>query len=66
MTISLVHRWVTTAKSWLTMTKVKERRSVEMLASADLAAQRVQADYTRSLMAAAAGFRRGAAVPQES
>ena len=45
---------------------MRRGRSVEMLASVDLAAQRVQADYTRSLMAAAAGFRRGAVVPQES
>ena len=33
-------------------------RIVETLASADLAAQRVQHDYTRTLMAASAGFRR--------
>ena len=33
---------------------------VETLASADLAAQQVRHDYTRSLMQAAAGFRRGA------
>ena len=45
---------------------MRRGRSVEMLASVDLAAQRVQADYTRSLMAAAAGVRRGAAAPQES
>jgi peptide/nickel transport system ATP-binding protein len=31
---------------------------VEQLASADLAAHRVQADYTRSLMTASDGFRR--------
>jgi peptide/nickel transport system ATP-binding protein len=31
---------------------------VEQVASADLAARRVQADYTRSLMTASAGFRR--------
>jgi peptide/nickel transport system ATP-binding protein len=31
---------------------------VEQIASADLAAHRVQADYTRSLMTASAGFRR--------
>jgi ABC-type dipeptide/oligopeptide/nickel transport system ATPase subunit len=31
---------------------------VETLNSADLAAQRVQADYTRSLMQAAVGFTR--------
>ena len=36
-------------------------RVVETLAAADLAAQRVQADYTRSLMDAAAGFRRSTA-----
>ncbi len=36
-------------------------RAVETLDSADLAARRVQADYTRSLMAAAAGFQRGTA-----
>ncbi|MCY7314454.1 MAG: ABC transporter ATP-binding protein [Rubrivivax sp.] len=36
-------------------------RAVETLHSADLAARRVQADYTRSLMAAAAGFQRKAA-----
>jgi len=35
-------------------------RIVETLASADLAAQRVQQDYTRALMEASAGFRRGA------
>ncbi len=40
---------------------MRRGRSVEMLSSADLAAHRVQAGYTRSLMAAAAGFRRGAA-----
>jgi peptide/nickel transport system ATP-binding protein len=34
-------------------------RIVETLASADLAAQRVQQDYTRTLMEASAGFRRG-------
>ena len=34
-------------------------RCVEQLAAADLAAHRVQAAYTRSLMDAAAGFRRG-------
>ena len=33
-------------------------RTVELLASADLAAHRVQADYTRTLMAASAGFQR--------
>jgi len=31
---------------------------VETLPAADLAASRVQADYTRSLMQASAGFRR--------
>jgi len=36
-------------------------RAVETLAAADLAAQRVQAGYTRELMRASAGFRR--AVP---
>ena len=35
-------------------------RSVETLAAVDLAAHRVQADYTRLLMQAAAGFRRSA------
>ncbi len=35
-------------------------RAVEQLDAADLAAQRVQADYTRELMAASAGFRRPA------
>ena len=35
-------------------------RTVEMVAAADLAAERVQAGYTRNLMAAAAGFRREA------
>ena len=34
-------------------------RCVEQLAAADLAAQRVQHGYTRSLMQAAAGFQRG-------
>ncbi|MDE2080671.1 MAG: ABC transporter ATP-binding protein [Burkholderiales bacterium] len=34
-------------------------RAVETLAAADLAGQRAQAGYTRELMAAAAGFRRG-------
>ena len=33
-------------------------RSVEQLAAADLAAHRVQVDYTKSLMQAASGFRR--------
>ena len=33
-------------------------RAVEMLSANDLAAHRVQADYTRSLMEASAGFRR--------
>ncbi|MBI3367224.1 MAG: ABC transporter ATP-binding protein [Burkholderiales bacterium] len=33
-------------------------RQVELVAAADLAAHRVQADYTRALMAASAGFRR--------
>jgi peptide/nickel transport system ATP-binding protein len=36
-------------------------RTVEMLSAADLAAHRVQADYTRALMQAAAGFVRTAA-----
>jgi peptide/nickel transport system ATP-binding protein len=35
-------------------------RTVEMLSSADLAGHRVQADYTRALMAASAGFQRKA------
>jgi peptide/nickel transport system ATP-binding protein len=34
-------------------------QAVEMLASSDLAAARVQADYTRGLMEASAGFVRG-------
>jgi len=38
-------------------------QALEILSSADLAAQRVQSDYTRSLMAATAGFRRTASVP---
>jgi peptide/nickel transport system ATP-binding protein len=41
---------------------------VEQIASADLAAHRVQADYTRSLMTASRGFSRatpGGAAPQE-
>jgi len=38
-------------------------RTVELLASADLAAHRVQADYTRALMQASAGFRRPAPTP---
>ncbi|MDP2005715.1 MAG: ABC transporter ATP-binding protein [Rubrivivax sp.] len=36
-------------------------RAVEMLSAADLAAHRVQADYTKALMQAAAGFVRAAA-----
>ncbi len=36
-------------------------RAVEMLSAADLAARRVQADYTKALMQAAAGFVRAAA-----
>ena len=36
-------------------------RAVETVAAADLAAHRVQGSYTRSLMTAAAGFRRSAA-----
>jgi peptide/nickel transport system ATP-binding protein len=39
---------------------MRRGHAVEMLAAADLAAQRVQADYTRSLMEASAGFRRAA------
>ncbi len=39
---------------------MRRGRAVETLAAADLAAQRVQADYTRSLMEASAGFRRAA------
>ncbi len=35
-------------------------RTVELLSAADLAASRVQDDYTRNLMAASSGFRRGA------
>jgi peptide/nickel transport system ATP-binding protein len=37
---------------------MRRGQAVEMLASADLAAHRVQADYTRSLMAASLGFTR--------
>ncbi len=36
-------------------------RAVETLAASDLAAHRVQAEYTRALMVASIGFRRGAA-----
>jgi peptide/nickel transport system ATP-binding protein len=35
-------------------------RQVEVIDAADLAAHRVQADYTRTLMEASAGFRRTA------
>jgi peptide/nickel transport system ATP-binding protein len=35
-------------------------RTVELLSSADLAGRRVQADHTRALMAASAGFQRKA------
>ena len=35
---------------------MRRGRAVEMLAADDLAAHRVQADYTKSLMQAAAGF----------
>jgi peptide/nickel transport system ATP-binding protein len=35
---------------------MRRGQNVEMVAAADLAAQRVQADYTRSLMQASAGF----------
>ena len=38
-------------------------RTVEMLSSADLAASRVQDDYTRNLMVASTGFRRKASTP---
>ena len=38
-------------------------RTVEMLSSADLAASRVQDDYTRNLMVASTGFRREASTP---
>ena len=38
-------------------------RTVEMLSSADLAASRVQDDYTRNLMVASTGFRREASAP---
>ncbi len=40
---------------------MRRGQAVELLAAADLAAHRVQADYTRSLMQASAGFRRVAA-----
>ena len=40
---------------------MRRGQAVEQLAAADLAAHRVQADYTRSLMQASAGFRRVAA-----
>jgi peptide/nickel transport system ATP-binding protein len=36
-------------------------QTVELLSSADLAAHRVQQDYTRKLMQASAGFSRDAA-----
>jgi peptide/nickel transport system ATP-binding protein len=38
---------------------MRRGHAVEMVASADLAAHRVQADYTRSLMVASVGFARG-------
>jgi peptide/nickel transport system ATP-binding protein len=41
-----------------TLMVMQRGRAVETLAAADLAAQRVQADYTRSLMQASAGFSR--------
>jgi peptide/nickel transport system ATP-binding protein len=37
---------------------MRRGQAVEQIASADLAAHRVQVDYTRSLMTASAGFRR--------
>ena len=37
---------------------MRRGQAVEMLAATDLAAHRVQADYTRALMAASAGFQR--------
>ena len=37
--------------------------AVETVAAADLAAQRVRVDYTRSLMEASVGFRRNQAIP---
>ncbi len=40
---------------------MRQGRTVELLSSSDLASHRVRADYTRALMAASAGFRRGAA-----
>ncbi len=40
---------------------MRRGQAVELLAAADLAAHRVQADYTRSLMQAAAGFQRDGA-----
>jgi peptide/nickel transport system ATP-binding protein len=40
---------------------MRSGQAVEMLAAADLAAQRVQAEYTKNLMRASAGFRREAA-----
>ncbi len=41
-------------------------RMVETLPAADLAASRVQADYTRTLMQASVGFRRTPAAPAET
>ena len=40
-------------------------RTVETLPAAELAAHRVQADYTRSLMQASAGFRRAPGAPSQ-
>ena len=39
---------------------MRRGQAVEVLAAADLAAHRVEADYTRRLMQASAGFERGA------
>jgi len=45
---------------------MRRGRTVETLPAAALAASRVQADYTRSLMQASAGFRRtSAAAPAQ-
>jgi peptide/nickel transport system ATP-binding protein len=41
---------------------MQQGRAVEFVSAADLAAARVQADYTRRLMRAAEGFRRDEAL----
>ena len=43
------------------LTVMPRGRAVEFVAAADLAAERVAADYTKSLMQASAGFSRTAA-----